>query len=483
MRLPLEPRKMKVSSTKSYLSVIALFLFSSFITDAQDATGEYPVGIPTDKPGILISPFPPGRKLDVTGLKPGSLAMDPSVEKIFRIPVTATETKGNVGKKTGNYEDYTGKNKKTPPPTTPAPTTPPTISSISNEPAFTLPNRVASPTVPSSMPGTGNRIERPRDPGLGSGSTILVQPKIGSERIGSPTTAPIKTTSSGLPIDLMNFVYAFNGDTSNNSPTATLGYFATEVLYFGKSKQDHNDIAKDRAAYIRKYPSRKYTITAEPTLLSAKNGIYELVSPVSYTVQGLGKRSISGKVLDYLIVRKTADSYLIVGIDETKTGVTRPTSLHKAAEKLQNNAPAVPLTGTPLTPPVSPDKPIIFTGSAEEQINQLVAAFIKSGESNDPAACLQFVDPEIAVYYDLRHPDRNALIKDRSDYIKQWPQRTYELTTEPDVKEIGDRIYEVVYEIKYQVRNNSRTVGGKETSIMQVAETEQGMKIISIFDK
>ena len=66
--------------------------------EAQDDVSSYPEAIPTDKPGVVISPFPPGRKLDVSGLEPGSLAMDPSVDKIFRIPGTHAGDSGQCGK-------------------------------------------------------------------------------------------------------------------------------------------------------------------------------------------------------------------------------------------------------------------------------------------------------------------------------------------------------------------------------------------------
>ena len=498
----METPKMKKPTTFFRLSLIACLIFPGLATvKAQNSTDKYPLGIPTDKPGILISPFPPGRKLDVTGLKPGSLAMDPSVEKIFRIPPTTPATKSNVGKKTANYEDYTGKKnadkEPSPPKGSDSPAKKANPESVTGDrPATAPPNMLTSPSItnPPSIPTSGRRMERPRNPGIGNTPTgtgnstgIRVQPRIASPN-DSPPQRNVAPSIGGLPKDLEDFVYAFNETSSNNSPGATLPFFGSRVLYFGKNNQDHNDIIKDRAAYIRKYPYRKYRITARPTVLSAKNGVYELVSPVSYTVQGMG-RPISGKVSDYLIVRKTPDSYAIVGIDETKAGAGRPQSIRKAAQRLQSEAasmsqPPLPIADSPAgVDSTAVNPPPVFSGDPEEQVEQLVAAFVKSGESNDPSACLQYVDPEIATYYDLKHPNYAALLKDRSNYIKQWPKRSYTLIDDPEVKEIGDRIYEAVYEISYRVRNSSRTVGGKERSIMQVAETEKGLKIISIFSE
>ncbi|TLD70603.1 hypothetical protein FEM03_12875 [Phragmitibacter flavus] len=45
-----------------------------------------PTGTKTDKPGRVKSPYPPFNELDVTGLSTGSLAMDPTTQKVFRVP-------------------------------------------------------------------------------------------------------------------------------------------------------------------------------------------------------------------------------------------------------------------------------------------------------------------------------------------------------------------------------------------------------------
>ena len=44
------------------------------------------VGSKTAKPGRVKSPYPPYNELDVTGLSSGSLAMDPTTQKVFRVP-------------------------------------------------------------------------------------------------------------------------------------------------------------------------------------------------------------------------------------------------------------------------------------------------------------------------------------------------------------------------------------------------------------
>ena len=40
----------------------------------------------TAKAGRVISPYPPYKELDITGLESGSLALDPTTQKVFEVP-------------------------------------------------------------------------------------------------------------------------------------------------------------------------------------------------------------------------------------------------------------------------------------------------------------------------------------------------------------------------------------------------------------
>ena len=45
-----------------------------------------PYGTRTNTPGRAKSPYPPYRELDVSGMKSGSMAKDPTTGKVFRVP-------------------------------------------------------------------------------------------------------------------------------------------------------------------------------------------------------------------------------------------------------------------------------------------------------------------------------------------------------------------------------------------------------------
>ncbi len=46
----------------------------------------YPMGTRTNNPNYVRSPYPPHNVIDVTGFRSGELAVDPTTNKVFRIP-------------------------------------------------------------------------------------------------------------------------------------------------------------------------------------------------------------------------------------------------------------------------------------------------------------------------------------------------------------------------------------------------------------
>jgi hypothetical protein len=55
-------------------------------TPSPASSGATLTGTRTTKAGLVKSPYPPYNELDVTGLPTGSLAMDPTTGKVFRVP-------------------------------------------------------------------------------------------------------------------------------------------------------------------------------------------------------------------------------------------------------------------------------------------------------------------------------------------------------------------------------------------------------------
>lgn len=55
-------------------------------TSSGGSSGSFLKGKKTAKPGRVISPYPPYKELDITGLESGSLALDPTTQKVFEVP-------------------------------------------------------------------------------------------------------------------------------------------------------------------------------------------------------------------------------------------------------------------------------------------------------------------------------------------------------------------------------------------------------------
>ncbi len=55
-------------------------------SSTSSSSSQFLVGKKTAVPGRVISPYPPYQELDVTGLSSGSLALDPTTDKVFEIP-------------------------------------------------------------------------------------------------------------------------------------------------------------------------------------------------------------------------------------------------------------------------------------------------------------------------------------------------------------------------------------------------------------
>jgi hypothetical protein len=49
-------------------------------------SGSFLIGQKTNKPGRVVSPYAPYNELDITGLPAGSLALDPTTQKVFQVP-------------------------------------------------------------------------------------------------------------------------------------------------------------------------------------------------------------------------------------------------------------------------------------------------------------------------------------------------------------------------------------------------------------
>lgn len=412
--------------------IISLATSVSFLSLGQ----EYPVAMPTDQPGIVLSPFSADRELDVAGMEPGSLAMDPIAKEVFRIPYSSPVQQG--------YEDYLGNPQagtggssgKTDPPSV-------TEQEARDRPAL-APRTSEIPVPPHRYP----------EPGSALPATV------------KPSWTPDREV---LPEDLLLFLFDFNHLSSNNDPAALLPFYADPVgNYFGKARVNHKAIYKDREAYIRRFPQRSYLISSQPVLLSRSGNIYDLMLRVDYAVSGSGK-NLSGSVTHSIQVQEQAGQYRITRIEESKAQLPPREILQEEDRRRLSEAP-----------PTEQGQPGLYDWFQQEQLERFLEAFTASGEVNDPAAGVAFMHPRMDVYYSLRKPSHRDLLNDRSRYIQRWPERRYWLTERPRIRRLQDGTWEAVSRVGYEVRNQSKYLSGVATSVLRMAYTTEGLKIVSI---
>ena len=420
--------------TRISLLVLCAVLGGSLST--RLAAQDYPVAMPTDQPGVVLSPFAADRELDVAGMEPGSLAMDPVADKIFRIPYSSPVQQ--------TYEDYLGN-----------PQSGSSGASVQDTPAVSRPEPSAQDRPAIQPSNFGGEVPPHQYPDLGTQLPESVKPSWTPER-------------QVVPENLLLFLFDFNHLSSDNDPAALLSFYADPVgNYFGKARVGHAEIYKDRAAYIRRFPQRSYLIASQPILLSRSGDVYDLMLRVDYAVSGSGK-NLSGSVTHSIQVQEQAGQYRIIGIQESKAKRPPQEVVQQDDQRRQTQLQ------------VPQEEQGVYDRFQQEQLERFLEAFTASGEVNDPTAGIAFMHPQMDVYYSLRNPSRRDLLNDRSRYIQRWPERRYWLTERPQIRRLSDGSWEAVSKVGYEVRNQSKYLNGVATSIVRMAYTSEGLKIISI---
>lgn len=59
---------------------------NSYYRQTRPRGRRYPVGEPTERPGFVVSPYPPNNLIDVRGIPRGAQVLDPSVNRVFITP-------------------------------------------------------------------------------------------------------------------------------------------------------------------------------------------------------------------------------------------------------------------------------------------------------------------------------------------------------------------------------------------------------------
>ena len=225
-----------------YLLTVMAIAFTSASARADD----YPDATGTPDPNVVISPFPPNKKIDITGFLPGDLARDPHTNQIFRVP--ARKATPLVFKPEVIGDDpapQTGTAAPKPPDTTldglPV-RRPEIVEEPGPPPTETIPN--------PQMNSAGNPLDTQVAP------PPVAEPKLPDLAVRAPRN---------LDGTLGEFIKEFIRSGQADNPNAQAGYFAAHLSsYYGLTEIDKDRVIAQREMQIARWPRRIYVISGKP---------------------------------------------------------------------------------------------------------------------------------------------------------------------------------------------------------------------------
>ena len=273
---------------------VSLFIGLLFFDPVAAAADKYPVAKPTDRPGVVISPFAKDRKMDVAGLPPGSLAEDPIAKKIFRLPGVKPQPREA-------------------PVSLPKPKPKPKTDSVPKpEPKIKPPKPLPTPPAPKVQKNPvpvklkASKPPLPKPP--------PVKPVVGNRSLAPETTSKIKPQSETDQIE--QFMAAFTDSGQVNKAEANVDFMHSRVeYYYGTKYPSRNSLLRDRSNYIKRWPQRRYWVNGKPSITKLNDGVYQVVSKIGYEVKNGSKKS-SGVATSIARVIKTEQGLRIVSIRE-----------------------------------------------------------------------------------------------------------------------------------------------------------------------
>lgn len=141
-------------------------------------------------------------------------------------------------------------------------------------------------------------------------------------------------------------------------------------------------------------------------------------------------------------------------------------------------------------PPVVEMSPAVEVLQGELRISELddaviaevmahfVVTYYLSGKAMSPAEIEQLYAPRVR-YFDGASLTRKAVIRDKLNYFKRWPDRTF--TIVPDTMEVvrddSDQV-DVTFQYDFVARSEKRTSRGRANSKLTLDFTEPGGRIV-----
>lgn len=119
----------------------------------------------------------------------------------------------------------------------------------------------------------------------------------------------------------------------------------------------------------------------------------------------------------------------------------------------------------------------------DDSVRAFIRRFIKSGESNDPAAELSFYAEAVDSYFEKASFDKAMILKDRTNFVEKWPERTYEVIGEPKIVERQADVVIAMAQYRYKVSGESGESDGTGIAFYRIRQRGQDLEIFWIGEK
>jgi len=252
-----------------------IFLSLLAVPTSPSQDGDPPIAKIGPRAGIVLSPYV-GKEIDVTGLAPGSLALDPHTKRAFRIPeaVEAALPRAIIVEETTNSAGG---------------------AQVETQVQETPPkNSLGSEEAPSGN-GTSASAKKSEEK----------KPVVEEEELT-------------IPNDLAEFVKTYVESGESNHPEASAAFYAPRVTnYFGQHNLTRSQILTDRVRYLRLYPNRNYEMKGEPRILKADANGALVEANFTYSV-GNQVRTRRGSAATLVTVRNFEGAWQITAVEEKK---------------------------------------------------------------------------------------------------------------------------------------------------------------------
>jgi hypothetical protein len=169
------------------------------------------------------------------------------------------------------------------------------------------------------------------------------------------------------------------------------------------------------------------------------------------------------------------------GISTTTLNSSAVKTLETEASKYSSVAQELPAVARPFTPEKNPDINAV-TEPNEAALLKFIQDYTKSGEQDSPNGEINFYATTVENYFGKKNVSAAAILADRKNEIRRWPQRHYILT---DPKLIGKErsdVFLLSANVHYDVRNpksGKSSTGVVETNY-KVRATEKRLELLSV---